>query len=393
MKHYILDHAFPVTWKMGQYNRSIIDSIIAQVETRLPSDRNIVFFDTTWGNKEVYQRLMGHQDLDNLISFGLVDPIHTYPNFKYFYGMIRDQSWPDCDTIDDFAALPKDIQQELLSVHGIDLENFNTPFRRFQGRLGRGSVEIGYTAEPLGIRLELHAMLSADSMGGISKQDLSMSRSDIIPWLCYQLKPHPHRYQLAVRAIQEDLLGRGLMTLGKRKSQDGQSIVLLDPHHDDTPTTDEIVGDWIGTHNNLTLGYMPTWQRSFLVVASETTTQSDRYFISEKTWKPVVGMRPFVIHGDPSAYPWLQSLGFDTFEDLWPDINLRDSANYHEHTEKIITIMKRTSGLTDRQLYDLYQTILPRLEHNRDHFLQYAEQQRKKITDINQHLEDFGFFD
>jgi hypothetical protein len=39
--------------------------------------------------------------------------------FKEFYSTVRDSSWPDCDTFEDFCNLPEHIQQECQEVHGM----------------------------------------------------------------------------------------------------------------------------------------------------------------------------------------------------------------------------------------------------------------------------------
>ena len=50
-------------------------------------------------------------------------------------------------------------------------------------------------------------------------------------------------------------------------------------------------------------------------VVTETTIHSD-VLLSEKTFKPIIGLRPFLILGDQNLYKKLVEMGFDVFEDM-----------------------------------------------------------------------------
>ena len=41
-------------------------------------------------------------------------------DFKHFYDAIKDPSWPDCDTLEEFETLPEHIKKECLEVHDLD---------------------------------------------------------------------------------------------------------------------------------------------------------------------------------------------------------------------------------------------------------------------------------
>jgi hypothetical protein len=45
-----------------------------------------------------------------------------YFQWKYWYGRIKDPTWPDCDKEEHFALLPKWIQKECIEVHGYNPE-------------------------------------------------------------------------------------------------------------------------------------------------------------------------------------------------------------------------------------------------------------------------------
>ena len=64
---------------------------------------------------------------------------------------------------------------------------------------------------------------------------------------------------------------------------------------------------------------MEKFLQSSLNIVNETyAIEHDRRFITEKTWKPILYMQPFVIIGTPGILEYLRSLGFATFSN-WID--------------------------------------------------------------------------
>lgn len=59
------------------------------------------------------------------------------------------------------------------------------------------------------------------------------------------------------------------------------------------------------------------YQQSFLQVVTETVFYYPVTFFSEKTSKPILNKRPFVIVGPVGSLASLRSLGFKTFSDYW----------------------------------------------------------------------------
>jgi hypothetical protein len=58
-------------------------------------------------------------------------------------------------------------------------------------------------------------------------------------------------------------------------------------------------------HDIHSLGNLDIWQQHFLNVVGETEFMHwDNMFISEKTWKPILGLRPFVINGQTKIYQY-----------------------------------------------------------------------------------------
>ena len=117
------------------------------------------------------------------------------------------------------------------------------------------------------------------------------------------------------------------------------------------------------------LGRLDLWQQHFLNIVSETEFTPDSYFVSEKTFKPIIGLRPFIINGNPKIYTWLQQAGFDCFEDLFPVKQLMTQTNADTCHRLIIETIKQ---LQKENLEKIYQEIYPRLLFNKHQFTQYA---------------------
>jgi hypothetical protein len=63
----------------------------------------------------------------------------------------------------------------------------------------------------------------------------------------------------------------------------------------------------------------PLYQQAFLHVVTETVYNYPTTFISEKTIKPIISKRPFVMVGPVGSIARLQRLGFQTFSDFWSE--------------------------------------------------------------------------
>ena len=60
-------------------------------------------------------------------------------------------------------------------------------------------------------------------------------------------------------------------------------------------------------------------QQSFLHVVSETVFDYPHIFFSEKSVKPIIAQRPFVLLGSPGCLHNLKRLGFKTFNQYWDE--------------------------------------------------------------------------
>jgi hypothetical protein len=192
-------------------------------------------------------------------------------------------------------------------------------------------------------------------------------------FLCYQRKPNVQRQYL-----YELLEHRpGIVTLSHTKQFDFNSGVVKHRGFDEVICHEES-SETMMPHDLWTVGNIDVWRSSFLNIVSETAQhvwQSDRTFISEKTFKPILGMRPFIHYGEGEFGRILKARGFETFdEDFGYDPYCKD---YSEQADQITRIIDHLDNPES-----LYQKLLPKLEHNRNHMQNMVDAEWQQLRNI-----------
>jgi len=173
----------------------------------------------------------------------------------------------------------------------------------------------------------------------------------------YNNKPTEHRVRL-VELIKNYKCG--LITLGKTD--------------DDIVTQAGLV--------SASFGDLDTWNTHFLNVVSETTYEwHENIFVSEKTYKPLIGLRPFIINGNTRIYKYLRNNGFKTFNNYFPFAELENimNKNLHENIIKVLTFICATDN---KELLNMYTDMLPDLLYNRERFKEFKIQEMNKIKNL-----------
>ena len=120
--------------------------------------------------------------------------------------------------------------------------------------------------------------------------------------------------------------------------------------------------------NDWSLGNVQYYQDCFLSIVMETYNYEKYPFFTEKTFKPIIGCQPFIIHGNPGCLTELKNAGFKTF-DRWFDESYDNLAD-HNRFEAIARIILEISSWSLEKINEVYQEMLPILKHNREHFEQ-----------------------
>ena len=98
---------------------------------------------------------------------------------------------------------------------------------------------------------------------------------------------------------------------------------------------------------------------------------------TEKIGRPLACKNPFLVYGPRFFLRNLKKLGFKTFEQFWSE------AYDHMQGKERLTELKRAvdkiMAMDNAQLVQMYQEMLPILEHN---YKVYNELTHKKITEV-----------
>ena len=197
-------------------------------------------------------------------------------------------------------------------------------------------------------------------------------------FICLNRRPRSHR--IAVLTMLHDYKDSGILTMGTgdvgipQFSYDNQLSEFMNSYtslsHDytklnirqhlpyvydvdtsiDCPAEDQDVGKFIN---------------SYLHIVTETMVSNDpnQIFFSEKTFKPIVFMRPFVLVNRVGALKELKKMGFETFSDIL-DESYDDIFN---NEQRVIAAMNSAIDFFTKpkeELNKILIAILDRLEHN-----------------------------
>ena len=118
-----------------------------------------------------------------------------------------------------------------------------------------------------------------------------------------------------------------------------------------------------------------------LVNETEFYEQPSTMFFSEKTFKPIICMQPFVLAGAPNSLKQLKGLGFKTFSDFI-DESYDEPVDSTERLERVVRTMQYINSKSFQELSEMLYQMYPILEYNFNHHMMLAEQEigAKKIT-------------
>jgi len=202
----------------------------------------------------------------------------------------------------------------------------------------------------------------------VDMNDIVLSKSPEYLYLCYNRKPKIHREWLVNELLSKGLIDRGWVTFEKGHYPE---IDKLTGNTDNIkPTTDE---RFSRPEDLTSLGYLNVWRNSFLVVVSETD-HDDPWQLTEKTWKPIFGLRPFLINGHRDVYDILEKLGFYTPKDLFKD-NKLDC-----HHENVVRQIQKLYHMSPNELYDLWEDQFEMLLYNRQRMFEMAINDSKVLN-------------
>ena len=200
-------------------------------------------------------------------------------------------------------------------------------------------------------------------------------RKPIHPFICLNRKPHAHRLQLIKNLYCKKLIHRGLISLGANNCFPTLSLPNDDSAKSPAPDKDS---NQLGIPNDIaSLGSLTNWHNSLLNIVTETVYDIEQVnFVSEKIYKPIWGMRPFLVYAPNGAANWLAQRGFEPYTTDWADIYTGDLHDPVNIPEFLAVLCEQSTVYFESKLLALW----PKIQHNKQNFLRYTSQNLSKIN-------------
>ena len=207
--------------------------------------------------------------------------------------------------------------------------------------------------------------------------------------LCYNRRAHPHRRILFYRFFRNDLIREN--TYLSLNNQDQHRFVSYDAEFEITKEESDAINqfyvdnpqNWVfdgkNLHVNLANNFEENYhKRTFVSVVSETASNYETIFFSEKIFKPIYACQPFLIAGNPNSLKTLKQFGFKTF-DKWWDESYDEEPLFHIRLSKIESILENLCSKSDTELRNILIEMEEVLAHNYDLFTKINNEYFKQI--------------
>lgn len=206
---------------------------------------------------------------------------------------------------------------------------------------------------------------------------ISLLRADCmdLAYMCLNRKPHWHRVRLYQQLENLGLLDQGLVSLGGdnspalRSLESDVEVVNLAPNSG---------SDQNGIPNDISsLGLIENWQRCFLSVVTETVYGIDQcHFVSEKIYKPILGLRPFLVYDSTGAVEWLLDRGFEPYVRDFSDISDLDLSIAANIPNFLSVLCQQPQNYWQNKFLSLKEKMM----YNQNQFYVYVQQQQQKLN-------------
>lgn len=185
-------------------------------------------------------------------------------------------------------------------------------------------------------------------------------------YLSYNRNVRPHRVHFL-----SNILSKGLLDIGKVSLNQFQYVQDLPEDH---PINQLQKKAPIEIDRGLEYNWandiaIRDHEDTFISIVTESLTDKDTLFLSEKIWKPISCGHPFMVLGNRGTLKKLKEFGFKTF-DKWFDESYDNEEEMSIRSEMIINEIEKFKDKTVDELKQIRNEMLEICEHNRLNYLQ-----------------------
>lgn len=201
------------------------------------------------------------------------------------------------------------------------------------------------------------------------KQDLLNAAAIDKAYMCLNRKPHPHRLRLYQGLENSGVLDSGLVSMGGDEPKR-----LLNEDCEGQDIAPNAGRSQYGIANDVaSLGNLNNWHRHFVNIITETIWDIESCnFISEKTYKPILGLRPFLIYAPNGGVTCLQDRGFEPYVDDFKDITDVDLRQPYNITVFLSELCQQPPSYWQMKFAQLKEKLL----YNQQSFENHVSQQK-----------------
>lgn len=146
--------------------------------------------------------------------------------------------------------------------------------------------------------------------------------------------------------------------------------------------------DWtrskkIGPESSATISVLDS-QTCAIHIVAETVFDQNKIHLTEKVFKPVVMMQPFILFAGAKSLCYLRDYGFKTFDTIW-DESYDLEHNHQTRYQKIMRLINDLSKLTKEQIDHLMLQAQPIIEHNHRWFFS-EDFENRMISELHHNM-------
>jgi len=207
-----------------------------------------------------------------------------------------------------------------------------------------------YKTDSMCVNLLKHCIPFYKKSKNIKKWDFLMGgKTEIKDWLLKNIKSHDIFSEIFLTYYRDDV-----------KTGHWSNFVKIPKNH----TAETIYDRYKNLLRYSDLIDPEIYNQTFYTALIETTNHPDFCVFTEKTAKPIIAKRPFVVFGSPGQLNALQKLGFRTFSTIIDesyDLEIDNQLRF----KKVLDAMQE---LNNKDPLDVYEKLREVLEHNKKHF-------------------------
>lgn len=209
-------------------------------------------------------------------------------------------------------------------------------------------------------------------------------------FLCFNRSMRPHRYMMAYYSLKHNLLENSTFSFLNHEANEtaiwniikqfnpsedqltsekyASEIYNLIPYELDTQFLTEDQRRGFSIANNL----KELYTNSYVHITTETRFEyGETPFISEKTWRPIINLQPFIMIGNVGSLKFLQELGFKTFSgyiDESYDLEFDPVKRFSMIEKEIVKL----NNMSIEELHNWYYSMTDILLYNQEHLKTFA---------------------